>query len=260
MKPMCTVVVLRRPGHRWPLILAGNRDEMADRPWRPPGRHWPNQPRVVAGLDELAGGTWMGLNDDGVVAVVLNRRQSLGPKEGRRSRGELPLFALDHTMARAAAMAVAAVDPAAYRTFNLIIADRLEAFWLCSRFDANGAVSVPPVEVYPLPPGVSMITASDRNDTNSPRIRAYLPRFEKAPPPDPDAGTWSAWTALLASRVHDDGAGPQGAMTIGGENGFGTVCSSLVGLGTAPGGRPRAVWMFAAGAPDCAPFEPVALV
>ena len=29
---MCTVVVLRRPGHDWPLILAANRDEMAERP------------------------------------------------------------------------------------------------------------------------------------------------------------------------------------------------------------------------------------
>ena len=29
---MCTLVILRRPGHRWPLIIAANRDEMADRP------------------------------------------------------------------------------------------------------------------------------------------------------------------------------------------------------------------------------------
>lgn len=258
MKRMCTVVVLRRPRQRWPLILAGNRDEMVDRPWRPPGRHWPNQPRVVAGIDELAGGTWMGVNDDGVAAVVLNRRQSLGPQEGRRSRGELPLFALDHAGARAAAMAVAEIDPAAYRTFNMVIADRLEAFWLCSRFEANGPGAAPPIEVYPLPPGVSMITASDRNDTASPRIRTYLPRFEKAVPPDPETGNWNAWKALLGSRAHDSATGPEGAMTVAKDGGFGTVCSSLIALGTARGGRPWTVWMFAAGAPDKTPFEPVA--
>ena len=48
---MCTVVILRRPGHPWPLVFAANRDEMLDRPWRPPGRHWPERPEVVAGLE-----------------------------------------------------------------------------------------------------------------------------------------------------------------------------------------------------------------
>jgi len=71
---VCTVVLLRRPTHAWPLILGANRDEMADRAWLPPARHWPDRRRVVAGLDRLAGGTWLGVNEFGVVATVLNRR------------------------------------------------------------------------------------------------------------------------------------------------------------------------------------------
>ena len=84
---MCTLVILRRPGDRWPLLLAANRDEMADRPWRGPGRHWPDRPDVVAGQDLLSGGSWLGLNDHGVVAAILNRVGSLGPAAGR-----LPCF------------------------------------------------------------------------------------------------------------------------------------------------------------------------
>src|ERR1700686_4028446 len=53
---MCTLVILRRPEHRWPVVIGANRDEMIDRPWEPPGRHWPDRPEVVAGLDRLAGG------------------------------------------------------------------------------------------------------------------------------------------------------------------------------------------------------------
>ena len=102
---MCTAVLLRRPGHAWPLVFAGNRDEMAERPWKPPGRHWPDRPEVVAGLDETAGGSWLGLNDHGVLAVVLNRTGSLGPQAGKRSRGELVLEALDHADAAEAARA-----------------------------------------------------------------------------------------------------------------------------------------------------------
>src|SRR5260370_39144646 len=55
---MCTLVILRRPDHRWPVLIGANRDEMIDRPWEPPGRHWPDRPEVVAGLDRLAGGAW----------------------------------------------------------------------------------------------------------------------------------------------------------------------------------------------------------
>ena len=36
---MCTLVILRRPEHRWPVLIAANRDEMIERPWQAPGRH-----------------------------------------------------------------------------------------------------------------------------------------------------------------------------------------------------------------------------
>ena len=79
---MCSVVIDYRPDADWPVILAANRDEMLDRPWDPPGRHWPDRPNVVAGRDRLAGGSWLGLNDEGVVAGILNRVDSLGPNPG----------------------------------------------------------------------------------------------------------------------------------------------------------------------------------
>ena len=48
---MCTLVLLSRPGHAWPLLVAANRDESLERPWRPPAAHWPDRPGVVGGLD-----------------------------------------------------------------------------------------------------------------------------------------------------------------------------------------------------------------
>lgn len=254
---MCTVVLLRRPGHAWPLVLAANRDEMAGRPWKPPARHWPDRREVTAGLDELAGGTWLGVNDEGVVAVVLNRRGSLGPKAGRRSRGELPLEALDHADALSAAQALADLDPAAYRSFNLIVADAAEAYWIVSRDDGVTGGPPSPVEVHALPPGLSMITAGDRNDPSSPRVRAYLPRFAAARAPDPGADDWEDWAALMAGRDHDAEAGPEGAMTIVTEGKFGTVCSSLVAIGRRAGNGYERRWLFAAGRPGEAPFLPV---
>lgn len=254
---MCTVVILRRPGHDWPLVLAANRDEMTGRPWLPPGRHWGDREEVVAGQDELAGGTWLGLNDWGVIAGVLNRPGSLGPDAELRSRGELPLEALDHAEAAAAADALAAVGPASYRSFNLIIADAREAFWIRSEGAGKAVIAAA------IPEGVSMITAHDLNDDASPRIQRYLPQFEAAAAPDVEAGDWAAWQALMAERKEDPENKDQVGMTIVTKSGFATVSSSLLAL-PAPGrttadGAVKPIFLFAPGRPGQAPYAPVDL-
>jgi uncharacterized protein with NRDE domain len=256
---MCTLVILRRPGHAWPLVLAANRDEMTARAWRPPGRHWPDRPEVRAGLDEEAGGSWLGMNDDGVVAGILNRRGSLGPATGKRSRGELVLEALDHAEAGTAALALADLDPAAYRTFNLVVADERAAFWLRNQ----GEEGPGSIEVFPLPPGLSVLTAGELDDPTSPRIRAHLPRLRAASAPDPEAGDWTAWQEILSSRHFEAGDGPYAAMCIVTDEGFATVSSSLIGLPdrAAPTEGPprRPVWLFAPGRPDKTGYAPVEL-
>ncbi len=276
---MCSVVILFRPGHRWPVLIGTNRDEMLDRPWDPPARHWPDRPGVVAGRDRLAGGSWLGLNDEGVVAGILNRVNTLGPQAGRRSRGELVLEALDHADAADAAWALADLDPRAYRPFNMVITDNRSAFWLRNLGERSEGI-----EVMPLPSGFSMITAHDRNDIeSSPRIRSFLPRFRDAPPPDPEApdteapgdegaGDWRAWEALLSNRETVTPGTPYDAMAIVSEIGFGTSSSSLIALGgpetpiavpgdaSAPvGAARRAIWRFAAGLPGSAPYRRVEL-
>ncbi|MEO5336124.1 MAG: NRDE family protein [Magnetospirillum sp. WYHS-4] len=243
---MCTVVVLFRPGHDWPLLFAANRDEMAGRPWRAPGRHWPTHPDVVGGLDELAGGTWMGLNGKGVVAAILNRPGTLGPKAGFASRGDLPLMALDHATAAEAAAGLGGRDASLWRPFNLLLADSTAAFW--ARWDGMD------LGVQAIPPGLAMLTAHDLNDTAaSVRMRRYRPRFEAASVPDPERGDWRSWQDLLASRETD--GGPHGAMTVAMADGFGTVCSSLLGLPAK--GAP--VWLFSAGRPGEVPWREVGI-
>lgn len=272
---MCTIFVLRRPGHPWPLLLAANRDEMRDRAWDPPGRHWPELPQVIAGRDQLAGGSWLGLNDSGVVAGVLNRIGSLGPEAGKRTRGELVLEALRHTDASGAATAITLLNPANYRSFNMVVADSRNAYWLRHKggaaeaggsgpqSPAGGAGRDPGIEAFELPPGLSMITARDRNDLASARIRTYLPRLEAAAPPDPRKGTWGAWKRILASTRHEPDDGPHGAMTVVTESGFETVCSALIALPGLPQSLrsqpPKPVWLFAPGRPDRTAFEPVNL-
>lgn len=248
---MCTLVILRRPDHPWPVIVAANRDELLSRPWSPPARHWPDRDHVIAGRDDLADGTWLALNDDGLLAAVLNRRHSLGPAEDKRSRGELPLEAADHAEAVEAANALSMIDPMSYRSFNMVIADSTDAFWLKSTGEAGSTVSCTPI-----PDGLSMITAYDLNDSSSPRIRRHLPRFQAAPVPDPETNDWFAWQGLMAGRDHDED-NPGSAMTVSGADGFGTGSSSLIALPDPQRIGIKPVWLFAAGPPDNVPYGPV---
>jgi uncharacterized protein with NRDE domain len=239
---VCTVVLLIRPGHAWPLILAGNRDERLDRLWDPPAAHWPAEPGAIAGRDRLGGGTWMGANRHGVAAAVLNRPGSLGPAAGKRSRGELPLLALAHRSASKAAAAIAALDAGGWRSFNLVLADR------------DGAVFVRGLghgrpHAMMLAPGLHMVTAHDPDDPDSPRVARHLARFQAAKAPG--SGDWRDWQAILSDR-----SGPPGEqINVVPRAGFGTVCSSLLMLPRQ--GAP--VWLFAGGPPHEAPFRPVSV-
>ena len=241
---MCTVIVLQRPGHAWPLLLAANRDERVDRPWDPPARYWSEHPDVVAGRDRLGGGTWMGLNDHGVVAAILNRPGSLGPAAGKLSRGDLPLQALANKDAAGAAAAIAQYDAGSYRTFNMVIADPTGAFFL-------RALGQGRPQGLSLSPGLHMVTAADADDLSSARTARYLPLFRGADAPRPEADDWQAWTRLL-----QDSSGPPGSeLNVPERGGFGTVCSSLLALPDTG----RAQWLFAPGPTDQFRFLPVPL-
>ncbi len=253
---MCTIILLRRPGHDWPVLVAANRDERASRPWRPPARHWEDRPDVVAGFDEHAGGSWLGMNDDGVVAAVLNRRGTLGPAEGKRSRGELVLEALDHADAADSATALAHLDPAAYRPFNLVIADNRDAFWVANRGPDDP--DRPGIAVESLPAGLSMLAADDLNDPATPRT-AMLARFRTAAAPDPDIDAWADWEALMASREHQPAAGPLGALCVVTDSDYGTVSSSLIALPAVRRFGTRPAWRFARGRPGTVPYRPIDL-
>ncbi|MGH7154895.1 MAG: NRDE family protein [Acetobacteraceae bacterium] len=236
------MVVLIRPEHTWPVMLAANRDERLDRPWDSPAHWWPERPGIVAGRDRTAGGTWMGVNRHGVVAAVLNRPGSLGPAPGKRSRGELPLLALDHASAEQAAAAISALDAGAWRSFNMVVADRFRAVFIRGFGRGHPESSV-------LRPSVHIITAHDPDDPESPRVALHLPRFGAATPPDVD--DWHAWRAILSDRS----GSPAEQINVVPRGGFGTVCSACLAI---PCNGPPA-WLFAAGPPDSTRFTKVKL-
>lgn len=116
---MCTLVVAKDVFPDRPLVVVANRDESLTRASSPP-RRWPQG--FFAPRDEVAGGTWLGVNADGVFVGITNR--FLGPRDAtRKSRGDLVVRALELPTARAIHDAMRGVDPAAYNGFHLVYVD-----------------------------------------------------------------------------------------------------------------------------------------
>jgi uncharacterized protein with NRDE domain len=85
-----------------PLVVGANRDERMDRPATAITVLRSSGPRILGGRDEQAGGTWLAVNEHGLVAALTNRPASDGRDASRRSRGELPLALAGHPDATAA--------------------------------------------------------------------------------------------------------------------------------------------------------------
>jgi hypothetical protein len=162
---------------------------------------------------------------------------------------------LVHPTAKSAADAIARIGPHVYRPFNMLIADAEHAYCVRCTDGSEPDAAVASVGIDEFPAGLSMLTAYDCNSLRSPRIRRYLPKFQAAAAPRPDADDWSDWVGLLAARDFDPESGPGGAMTVVTSTGFGTVCSSLLALPARRQQQP--IWLFAAGRPGETPFRTI---
>ena len=70
------------------LTIAANRDERYDRPAQSFTVLRERDPRVVGGRDSYAGGTWLAVNEYGVIAGLTNTPAANGRDASKRSRGE----------------------------------------------------------------------------------------------------------------------------------------------------------------------------
>lgn len=87
---------------------------------------WDADPAFVAPRDEQHGGTWLGVNEHGVLTAITNRFGAARNAE-KRSRGELVLFALTQPRAALAAEKIRSLNPADFNPYHLVIADALGA-------------------------------------------------------------------------------------------------------------------------------------
>jgi len=224
---MCTLAVYVRSLPGFPLVIAANRDEFFARPATSP-LLLATAPRIVGGRDLLAGGTWLGVSERGLVAGLLNRRAAAAPVDGKRSRGLLLLETLAFPSAAEAAGALAAVPPDTYNAFTLMVADGAEAFIAQNRPDG--------MHLAPLDRGVHVLSNLDAGDPVCPKVARSHERFVRAGDVYVQTGDAVAFRAALRDILADhtialDPRLPDalGALCVHTEQ-FGTRCSSLLFL------------------------------
>jgi uncharacterized protein with NRDE domain len=117
---VCTVLVASHVVPGLPLVVVANRDEQLDRASRGPTLDAGSA--VLAPRDLVAGGTWLGLNRDGLFVAITNR--SLVPVDPRRtSRGRLVADALARVSARLVHEDLAELPAARHNGFHLLYVD-----------------------------------------------------------------------------------------------------------------------------------------
>ena len=128
---MCLIAFALNARPDCPLLIAANRDEFWDRPTLPL-HSWttPDGAVIHSGRDERAGGTWLGFNNGGRVAMLTNvRRTELLDRP--RSRGELATRWLQgSTLCPDWQDLIGQVQPSDYAGFNLVLGDQHDGVWI----------------------------------------------------------------------------------------------------------------------------------
>ncbi len=241
MTDVCLLVVASRLVPEEPLIVGANRDEVLERPSVPLAVLDEGPPRVVGGRDELAGGTWLAVNEHGVCAGLTNQPLGDAKDPSKRSRGELPLSLARHrTASEAVAAFVGTHRPEDYNGAWLLVGDRA-SLWFVDFTTPAGA------SVLELPPGVHVL---ENRPLGEPSRKVDLVRETLGSPEGAGAVVDAFRRALTDHRIPEGDERANAANCVHLE-GFGTRSSCLVRV---PAGEaPPRIWV-SDGPPCAAPY------
>lgn len=165
---MCLILLAVRSHPDYKLVLAANRDEYYERPSEGP-RFWEDLPRLLAGRDLVAGGTWLGITKSGRIAAVTNYRDPSRVKPNAPSRGNLVRGFLAGDLDPPSYAEALRREKDRYNGFNVILGERDRIVWYSNRSDK-------PVSLRPGVYGLS----NHLLDTPWPKIVRAKALFEKS--------------------------------------------------------------------------------
>lgn len=239
---MCILMVIHQQVQDYPIVLAANRDEYRDRTAQAP-HVLQHSPVIWGGRDVRAGGTWLGVNEHGLVVGLTNRRQHAEQANDptRRSRGLLCLDLLQLRTAEAAAAYLAHAASDVYNPFNVLTLDQHRAYWIA--YDGTP-------QTQRLTSGLYILANGNLNDVETIRIRRARHLLQCTEHTD-----LQTLLPFLEDVCRDHELGVQERETIcmhRPKDNYGTVSSTILALGTA---LRHSVYRYSAGSPCTAPYR-----
>ncbi len=243
---VCTLTLAWQLFEDTPIAVAANRDEAIEREAEPPAR-FHEEPLVVAPRDVAAGGTWIGVNEYGLVAGLTNKWGSHGETVDR-SRGLLVADVLTaQSVADALDLLTTETTTRTYQGFYLVVADPNDA--VCYVWDGDRSV-------IEFEPGVHVVGNATVDDTaDIPATRSDVARTQvrntrrvRAALQPTDGESASAWLERAGKVLGDHEYG----VCLHGD-GFGTRSSSLLAVG-----EPTS-YQYADGPPCRTAYTPIAI-
>lgn len=126
---MCLILFSYKEQKNYKLILAANRDEFYARPTAPISR-WNSGSGIIAGKDLEAGGTWMGVSENGRFAALTNFRNPELMKRDALSRGILVSGFLENKKdSPQDYLKIVSQKKELYNGFNLLAGDEEDLFY-----------------------------------------------------------------------------------------------------------------------------------
>jgi len=240
---MCLLAVAWGVVPGTPLLIGANRDEILNRSSTACTVLQATSPRILGGRDEVAGGTWLAVNEHGVFAGLTNQPLGEAKDPSRRSRGELPLALAHHQGAPEAVDAF--LDHHRATDYNgswLFVGDRHALFFI----DFTGLA---PAEPVLLPPGIHVLENRPLGEP-SPKVARVSAALRSA-----ITGTRVSRDSL--QRTLADHTVPAGAESLAAANcvhleEYGTRSSCIVQVSEDEDAPPQ-IWV-ADGPPCVAPF------
>jgi uncharacterized protein with NRDE domain len=140
---MCLILVAWQAHPRFPLVVAANRDEFFARGTAAAG-FWAEDPRILAGRDLEAGGTWMGVTRSGRFAALTNFRDPAQMRKDAPSRGALVSGFLAGTESPRRYLERMADHGRRCNGYNLLVGDG-ESLWWSSNISGQAQALEPGV-------------------------------------------------------------------------------------------------------------------
>jgi uncharacterized protein with NRDE domain len=232
---MCIFAAIFQRHPESPLFVVANRDESRSRPTAPPQVHrgsigsgW------VGGSDLIAGGTWLGINEAGLLVAVTNRAKS-NVAASVQSRGLLCRELLEQRSIDGARAEFERQWKAhRFAGFNLLIFSREQAFVI----EAGEQFAV-----TALKPGIHVIANRGLNDDDDPRVVRARREVEEMFAASQDIDAWIERSKHIAA-LHAEGDQP--GLCLHRLEAWGTVSSSIVSLAN---DRQQSRYWYSAGPP-----------